>query len=252
MRLVVMPSLCVSRDAGDMVDERRPDQVEIRLVEYRAEWPELYEREAARIRAVLGERVRSLEHVGSTAVPGLAAKPIIDVCLAVADPAVEAEYMTSLEQAGYVLRVREPEWFQHRLLNGPDTPVNVHVFGSGAAEITRMVCFRDRLRSNPEDRLLYAQTKALLAARTWSSVQGYADAKAKWCNGSLPGRRATARWSRDAAGVERRRVPKETAVANGQTCDDVGQPVHPEQCTTGGHGNREQCGGRCQQCAGRS
>ena len=160
-----------------MVDGQRGDQVRIRLVDYRAGWPALYEREAVRIRAALGERVLLLEHVGSTAVPGLAAKPIIDLCLAVADPAVEAQYVPPLEQVGYVLRIREPDWFQHRLFNGPDTPVNVHVFGRGAAEITRMVRFRDRLRSHPEDRQLYAQTKATLAARTWPSVQHYADAK---------------------------------------------------------------------------
>src|SRR6478672_13807990 len=102
-----------------MVTNSRGDQVRIRLADYRAEWPALYEREAHRIGAALGERVLLLEHVGSTAVPGLAAKPIIDVCLAVADPAVEVEYVSALEQAGYVLRIREPEWFQHRLFNGP-------------------------------------------------------------------------------------------------------------------------------------
>jgi GrpB-like predicted nucleotidyltransferase (UPF0157 family) len=160
-----------------MVTNSRGDQVRIRLADYRAEWPALYEREAHRIGAALGERVLLLEHVGSTAVPGLAAKPIIDVCLAVADPAVEAEYVSALEQAGYVLRIREPEWVQHRLFNGPDTPVNVHVFGLGAAEIRSMVRFRDRLRSDPEDRQFYAQTKAVLAAQTWPSVQHYADAK---------------------------------------------------------------------------
>jgi GrpB-like predicted nucleotidyltransferase (UPF0157 family) len=160
-----------------LADEPRGDQVRIRLVNYRADWPALFEREAERIRAALGERVLLLEHVGSTAVPGLAAKPIIDVCLAVADPAAEAEYVSALEQAGYALRIREPEWFQHRLFNGPDTPVNVHVFGPEAAEITRMLRFRDRLRSHPEDQRLYARSKAILAARRWPSVQHYADAK---------------------------------------------------------------------------
>jgi GrpB-like predicted nucleotidyltransferase (UPF0157 family) len=160
-----------------MVDERREDQVRIRLMGSRAEWPALYEREAVRIRAALGDRVLALEHVGSTSVPGLAAKPIIDICLAVADPALEAEYVSVLEHAGYVLRIREPDWFQHRLFNGPDPPVNLHVFGVGAPEITRMVNFRDRLRSNSQDRQLYEQTKATLAARVWPSVQDYADAK---------------------------------------------------------------------------
>ena len=144
---------------------------------YRAEFPALFQREAVRIRAALGERVLLLEHVGSTAVPGLAAKPVIDICLAVRDPAVETEYVGALEGSGYSLRIREPGWFQHRLFAGPDTPANVHVFGLGAAEITRMVSFRDRLRSHAGDRLLYAQTKAALAARPWESVQDYANAK---------------------------------------------------------------------------
>jgi len=160
-----------------LVDGQSRDQVRIRLVDYRVEWPAFYEREVVRIRAALGERVLLLEHVGSTAVPGLAAKPVIDVCLAVADPAVEAEYVSALEEVGYVLRIREPEWFQHRLFNGTETSVNVHVFGLGAPEITGMVRFRDRLRSNPEDRQLYGQTKAILAAQMWPSVQHYADAK---------------------------------------------------------------------------
>lgn len=159
--------------------ERPAGQVQIRLVQYRAEWRALYEREAARIRAALGDQVLQMEHVGSTSVPGLAAKPIIDICLAVPDSAVEADYVTAMEHSGYVLRLREPDWFQHRLFNGPDTPVNVHVFGPGAREILRMVCFRDRLRSHPGDRLLYAQTKSSLADRPWPSVQAYADAKSE-------------------------------------------------------------------------
>jgi GrpB-like predicted nucleotidyltransferase (UPF0157 family) len=162
-----------------MVDRTGRGPVRIRLVEYQAEWPVLYEREAVRIRAALNERVLLMEHVGSTAVQGLAAKPIIDICLAVADPAREADYVPALEQVGYVLRIREPDWFQHRLFNGPDTPVNLHVFGRGAVEITRMVHFRDRLRSVPEDRHYYARTKTILTARTWPSVQQYADAKSE-------------------------------------------------------------------------
>ena len=92
-----------------------------RLVEYRAEWPALFVREASRVRATLGARVLMLEHVGSTSVPGLAAKPIIDMILAVADSADEPAYVPAMESAGYVLKIREPEWYQHRLFKGPDT-----------------------------------------------------------------------------------------------------------------------------------
>ena len=78
----------------------RPHNAPIQLVEYRAEWPVLFVREASRVRATLGARVLMLEHVGSTSVPGLAAKPIIDMILAVADSADEPAYVPAMESAG--------------------------------------------------------------------------------------------------------------------------------------------------------
>jgi GrpB-like predicted nucleotidyltransferase (UPF0157 family) len=165
--------------------ERWPDAIRepsradgpIHLAEYDPAWPALYEREAARIRSLLGERVRLLEHAGSTSVPGLAAKPIIDIELAVADSADEPAYVPDLEAGGYVLRAREPGWFEHRLFNGPDTAVNLHVFSAGSPEIDRTLAFRDRLLTDPDDRRLYEATKRELAARDWVYVQEYADAK---------------------------------------------------------------------------
>lgn len=150
---------------------------QVTLVEYDPTWPGLFEREAERVRRLLGDRVLALEHVGSTSVPGLLAKPIIDMLLVVADSADEAAYVGVLEPAGYVLRIREPDWHEHRLLKGPDTDVNLHVFSAGSPEIERNLLFRDRLRDIPEDRELYARTKRELAARTWKYVQNYADAK---------------------------------------------------------------------------
>jgi GrpB-like predicted nucleotidyltransferase (UPF0157 family) len=147
------------------------------LAEYDPAWPGLFEREAVRIRATLGERIRLLEHVGSTSVPGLAAKPIIDIVVAVSDSSDEAAYVPPMEAAGYVLRIREPEWLEHRLFKGPDTAVNVHVFTVGEVEIDRMISFRDRLRIHDDDRRLYDRTKRELAARDWKYVQHYADAK---------------------------------------------------------------------------
>ena len=69
-----------------------------------------------------------IEHVGSTSVPGLPAKPIIDILLVVADSAKETEYVTALEGAGYKLRVREPGWYEHRMFKRPENDVNLHVF----------------------------------------------------------------------------------------------------------------------------
>lgn len=149
----------------------------IQLQESDPAWPALYAREEVRIRATLGGKVLLLEHVGSTSIPGLVAKPIIDLVLAVADSADEKSYVPPLEAEGYILRIREPDWFQHRLLKGPDTNINLHVFSPGAAEIDRMITFRDHLRTNAEDLRLYEATKRELAARDWKYVQNYADAK---------------------------------------------------------------------------
>jgi GrpB-like predicted nucleotidyltransferase (UPF0157 family) len=160
------------------IGELKPHNAPIALAEYDAAWPGLFEREADRIRSVLGTAVARLEHVGSTSVPGLAAKPIIDILLAVPDSADEQAYVPPMEAAGYVLRIREPDWFEHRLFKGPDTDINLHVFSSGAAEIDRMLLFRDRLRANQADRDGYLLVKRDLADRTWRHVQHYADAKA--------------------------------------------------------------------------
>jgi GrpB-like predicted nucleotidyltransferase (UPF0157 family) len=147
------------------------------LADYDPAWPGLYQREAARIRSMLGDRVLLLEHVGSTAVPGLAAKPIIDILLVVADTADEDAYVPDLERAGYRLWIREPNWHQHRLFKGPDTDINLHVHPPDSPEIDRHLRFRDHLRSDGADRELYEATKRELAARRWTYVQQYADAK---------------------------------------------------------------------------
>ena len=159
------------------VGELKPHAAPILLVDYDPAWPGLFERENARIRAALGERVVQLEHTGSTSVPGLAAKPCIDMTLVVPDSSDEASYVSALEAAGYVLVIREPDWYEHRVFKGPDTNVNLHVFSPGCQEIERMVGFRDWLRGHDDDRDLYERTKRDLATREWKFVQNYADAK---------------------------------------------------------------------------
>ena len=115
--------------------------------------------------------------MGSTAVPRLAAKPIVDMLLVVADSADEQTYVPALEAAGYVLRAREPDWYQHRMFKGPDTDINLHVLPESCPEIERMLLFRDRLRGDRADRELYEATKRELARRQWKYVQNYADSK---------------------------------------------------------------------------
>ena len=147
------------------------------LVPYDPEWPRLFEREATRIRAVLGDRVRLLEHVGSTSIPGISAKPIIDIVLAVPDSSDEPAYVPDMEAAGYVLRIREPDWFEHRLFKGPDTDINLHTFSAGSSEIEKMLRFRDWLRTHDDERDLYQRAKLELAERRWDFTQQYADSK---------------------------------------------------------------------------
>jgi GrpB-like predicted nucleotidyltransferase (UPF0157 family) len=151
----------------------------IELAEYDPMWPQLFAQEKERIQAALGDRILMIEHVGSTSVPGLAAKPRIDVLLVVASSADEPAYAPPLEAAGYVLRIREPDWHEHRVFKGPDTDVNLHVFSAESPEIGRMLLFRDWLHSNISDRQLYEQTKRRLAEKHWKYTQNYADAKTK-------------------------------------------------------------------------
>ena len=157
----------------------------IQVVDYDPEWPGLFRREAERIGAVLGERVVRLEHVGSTSVPGLAAKPIIDILLVVPDSADEPAWLPDLEGAGYRLVIREPDWYQHRCLKGPDTNVNLHVYSPGCPEIERNLRFRDRLRGHPEERAHYQRVKRELAELDWTYVQQYADAKTEVIEGII-------------------------------------------------------------------
>ena len=147
------------------------------LVDYDDAWPVRFEREARRIRTALGTRALLLEHAGSTSVPGLVAKPIIDIVLAVPDSTDEDDYVPALEAEGYTLRIREPDWYEHRMLRKGDPSVNLHVFSADCPEIDRMVAFRDHLRADAADRELYERTKRDLAAREWAYVQDYADAK---------------------------------------------------------------------------
>lgn len=163
--------------AAHTVGELKAHDAPIDLADYDATWPALFQREAQRIRDALGDGVVRIEHVGSTSVPGLAAKPLLDILLVVQDSSNESTYLPALERRGYFLRIREPDWYQHRVLKGPDTNINLHVFSTGCVEIDRMLTFRDWLRTHDDDRLLYEQTKRELASRTWKHVQNYADAK---------------------------------------------------------------------------
>lgn len=121
--------------------------------------------------AALGRRALRIEHVGSTSVPGLPAKPIIDIALEVPESGREPEYLPDLQRVGYRLSIREPEWFEHRMCNNKDRTVNLHVFSASCPEIETMVRFRGWLRNDSADRDLYARAKRQLAARKRTYVQ---------------------------------------------------------------------------------
>ena len=155
------------------------------VVDYDPTWPERFRREEANIRIALGDAALAVEHIGSTAVPGLAAKPIVDILVVVEDSGDEASYVPALEKAGYVLRVREPDFHEHRMLRTADKDVHVHVYTSGSPEIERYLLLRDRLRNDKEDRKLYARTKKELAAGDWPTMQHYAEAKTEIVEGII-------------------------------------------------------------------
>ena len=149
----------------------------IELKEYDPAWNALYETERQKICKALNRDGIVIEHVGSTSVPGLCAKPIIDILLLVEDSSDEGSYVPELEKVGYVMRVREPDWYGHRMLKGVEPEVNLHVFSIGCSEAQRMLDFRDWLQTHEADRNLYADTKRRLVQKKWKYLQDYADAK---------------------------------------------------------------------------
>ena len=161
------------------VGERKPFNSTVYLAPYDSAWPLLFRQLEKQIHEALGDGVLLLEHVGSTSVPGLSAKPVIDMVLVVADSRDESSYVGPLEKKGYVLRIREPDWHEHRLLKSPEVEGNLHVFSKGCEEVERMLLFRDWLCDQADERFLYEKTKRELAARTWKYRQNYADAKSE-------------------------------------------------------------------------
>lgn len=147
------------------------------LLPYDPRWATMFESEAAIIKEALGERALMVEHMGSTAVPGLVAKPCIDILLAVENSAEEDAYLPELDAAGFVLRMRHPDWNEHRVFKSERINVNLHVWSIGSSEIDRHLGFRDWLRNHPEDRDLYAAVKQGIASGHVPTMSDYADAK---------------------------------------------------------------------------
>ena len=147
---------------------------ELVIVDADPTWPQAFAQHEQRIRAALGAAAREVEHIGSTSVPGLAAKPIIDILVVVDDITAEEDYLPPLLAAGYQLRVREPG---HRMVRTPGRDVHVHVLESGDPERDEYLLLRDHLRRSSQDRALYERTKRELARSEWADMNDYAEAK---------------------------------------------------------------------------
>ncbi|HEY5026480.1 MAG TPA: GrpB family protein [Acidimicrobiales bacterium] len=150
--------------------EERP----VEVVDPDPTWPPTFRRHRVVLARALGDRARRIDHVGSTSVPGLAAKPIVDILVTVDDPDDEAAFAPALVGAGYELRVREPG---HRMFRTPARDVHVHVWATRSDDERRHLLLRDWLRVDTADRTRYEDTKRALAARPWRDVNYYADAK---------------------------------------------------------------------------
>ncbi|WP_428065137.1 GrpB family protein [Candidatus Proelusimicrobium volucris] len=149
----------------------------INLQEYNPDWADMFEEERKRILNIINMKNVLIEHVGSTSVPNLCAKPILDILLGVQNSADESSYIPALESIGYTLKIREPDWYEHRMLKGFNPEVNLHVFSLDCEELQKMIQFRDWLIHNKDDRERYANVKRMLAKKTWKYLQNYADAK---------------------------------------------------------------------------
>jgi GrpB-like predicted nucleotidyltransferase (UPF0157 family) len=151
-----------------------PEKRAIVIEDYDPAWAARFEQVQASLREALGPRARRIEHFGSTAVPGLAAKGIIDVMVGVDDADDEPGYGPALEAHGYAIRVRQPG---HRMYRTPDLDVHVHVFTDDSEAARIRLLFRDWLRHDADDRRLYEETKRELARREWEATNDYSDAK---------------------------------------------------------------------------
>jgi GrpB-like predicted nucleotidyltransferase (UPF0157 family) len=153
----------ITRHHDPWVGER-PEPAALRVVEYDERWPAQFAEVAEVVRGALGDAALAVEHVGSTSVPGLSAKPTLDIDLTVGDPSDEAAYAPALARAGFTLVIREPDWHEHRCFKLDEPNANLHVFGPDCAEVIRHRMFRQWLLEHPEDRDLYRRAKRLAAA----------------------------------------------------------------------------------------
>ena len=151
-----------------------PEKRAIVIEDYDPAWTARFEQAQAALSQALGAKAHRIEHFGSTAVPGLGAKGIIDVMVTVDDADDEDDYGPSLTQAGFDIRVRQPG---HRMYRPPSHDVHVHILTEGSEGAKVRLLFRDWLRHDEHDRRLYEETKRELARKDWDATNDYSEAK---------------------------------------------------------------------------
>jgi len=169
-------------DVGDVELIGGVEKRQLEVKQYDERWPETFVDHRDRLGTILRGEAVEIEHIGSTSVPGLAAKPIIDIVVAVDDITAEEDYLPQMLAAGYVLRVREPG---HRLVRTPELDVHVHIYQKGDPAVTNYLLLRDRLRADAGERELYARTKRELIAQGFDDMNAYSDAKSEVIAGIL-------------------------------------------------------------------
>jgi GrpB-like predicted nucleotidyltransferase (UPF0157 family) len=156
----------------------RPVKNPVLLVDPDPTWPQHFTRLKSLIQSVLGSKALAITHVGSTSIPNMPAKPVIDVDLTVEDILDEKSYVAPLESVGFLFLQRCPEWYEHRFFgcSAPPIAVNLHVWGPECPESTRHVIFKEWLLKAEGEREVYARVKreaARDARREGEDVMGY-------------------------------------------------------------------------------
>ncbi len=157
----------------------------VRVVEYSREWPKLFAVEAARIQAALDTRVLDIQHVGSTSVPGLAAKPILDIAVGVGDFYAAFACVPLLEALGYEYRGEFGIARRHYFVKGDPVQYHLHMLEVDSADWQDTIRFRDYLRAHREAVQEYAELKRRLAAEYPADREAYLAGKTEFVRGIL-------------------------------------------------------------------
>jgi GrpB-like predicted nucleotidyltransferase (UPF0157 family) len=157
---------------------RQEDVRVIRISDYSTDWPAAYDLEAQKLTRVFGEQLAGIHHIGSTAVPGLPAKPVIDILVEVSEIEKVDELNQLMEKLGY------EAWGENGISNRRFFPKgrnrrshHVHVFPAGHSEVLRHLRFRDYMRAYPDEARAYADLKQELAGKHPHDIDSYCDGK---------------------------------------------------------------------------